>query len=74
MPVGTLAVVFVSRSRVVVSPEGASAAVDRASGLEPDMIVITKTAAVQSVAPALEVVPLGGLGEFGLNMMAISWG
>ena len=23
--------------------------------------------------PALEVVPLGGLGEFGMNMMAISW-
>ena len=33
----------------------------------------------QSVAPpvspgALEVVPLGGLGEFGMNMMALSWG
>ncbi len=25
-------------------------------------------------APALEIVPLGGLGEFGMNMMAISWG
>jgi ribonuclease J len=24
--------------------------------------------------PALEVVPLGGLGEFGMNMMAVSWG
>ena len=22
----------------------------------------------------LEVVPLGGLGEFGMNMMAVSWG
>ena len=30
--------------------------------------------AVPVVAPAtLEVVPLGGLGEFGMNMMAISW-
>ncbi len=33
----------------------------------------------QSVAPlvspsALEIVPLGGLGEFGMNMMAMSWG
>src|SRR5215208_2040982 len=27
-----------------------------------------------SVSPAtLEVVPLGGLGEFGMNMMAVSW-
>ena len=26
------------------------------------------------VTPAtLEVVPLGGLGEFGMNMMAVSW-
>jgi ribonuclease J len=26
------------------------------------------------VSPAtLEVVPLGGLGEFGMNMMAVSW-
>ena len=24
-------------------------------------------------APALEIVPLGGLGEFGMNMMAMSW-
>ena len=24
--------------------------------------------------PLLEVVPLGGLGEFGMNMMAVSWG
>jgi ribonuclease J len=31
-------------------------------------------AAVPVVSPAtLEVVPLGGLGEFGMNMMAISW-
>jgi ribonuclease J len=30
--------------------------------------------AVPGVSPAtLEVVPLGGLGEFGMNMMAISW-
>jgi ribonuclease J len=31
--------------------------------------------AVPDVPPAtLEVVPLGGLGEFGMNMMAVSWG
>ncbi len=31
-------------------------------------------AAVPVVSPAtLEVVPLGGLGEFGMNMMAVSW-
>ncbi|MGH9330388.1 MAG: ribonuclease J, partial [Vicinamibacterales bacterium] len=24
--------------------------------------------------PALEVVPLGGLGEFGMNMMVVAWG
>src|ERR1051326_9180599 len=30
--------------------------------------------AVPDVAPAtLEVVPLGGVGEFGMNMMAVSW-
>jgi len=30
--------------------------------------------AVPAVSPAtLEVVPLGGLGEFGMNMMAVSW-
>ncbi len=30
---------------------------------------------VPDVAPAtLEVVPLGGVGEFGMNMMAVSWG
>ncbi|MEW5980857.1 MAG: ribonuclease J [Acidobacteriota bacterium] len=30
--------------------------------------------APSSPTPPLEVVPLGGLGEFGLNMMAVSWG
>ena len=30
-------------------------------------------AAASSNQPLLEVVPLGGLGEFGLNMMAVSW-
>ena len=30
--------------------------------------------AVPDVSPAtLEVVPLGGVGEFGMNMMAVSW-
>jgi ribonuclease J len=28
----------------------------------------------ESSMPALEIVPLGGLGEFGMNMMAVSWG
>jgi ribonuclease J len=29
---------------------------------------------VPDVSPAtLEVVPLGGVGEFGMNMMAVSW-
>ena len=32
-------------------------------------------AAAPEVSPSmLEVVPLGGLGEFGMNMMAVSWG
>ena len=30
--------------------------------------------AVCAGAPPLEVVPLGGLGEFGMNMMALAWG
>jgi ribonuclease J len=31
--------------------------------------------AASSVSPgALDIVPLGGLGEFGMNMMALSWG
>ena len=29
---------------------------------------------VPAGGPALQVVPLGGLGEFGMNMMAIAWG
>src|SRR5512134_2300448 len=30
---------------------------------------------VPDVSPStLEVIPLGGLGEFGMNMMAVSWG
>ncbi len=33
-----------------------------------------RPAAPSSAPPPLEVVPLGGLGEFGLNMMAVSWG
>jgi ribonuclease J len=28
----------------------------------------------ESGTPALEIVPLGGLGEFGMNMTAVSWG
>ncbi len=31
-------------------------------------------AAPSSALPPLDIVPLGGLGEFGLNMMAVSWG
>ncbi|MGH9346562.1 MAG: ribonuclease J [Vicinamibacterales bacterium] len=33
-----------------------------------------QTAALSVSPGALEVVPLGGLGEFGMNMMALSWG
>lgn len=36
--------------------------------------MLTQTTAGQQPVPGLEVVPLGGLGEFGLNTMAISWG
>jgi mRNA degradation ribonuclease J1/J2 len=33
-----------------------------------------QSSATPVVTPAtLEVVPLGGLGEFGMNMMAVSW-
>jgi ribonuclease J len=36
---------------------------------------MNQSAVPPSVSPgALEVVPLGGLGEFGMNMMALSWG
>ena len=35
---------------------------------------MTFAAAGESRPPALEVVPIGGLGEFGMNMMAVSWG
>ena len=31
-------------------------------------------AATTAGAPSVDVVPLGGLGEFGLNMMAVSCG
>src|SRR5262245_57458538 len=35
---------------------------------------MNQSAVVPDVSPAtLEVVPLGGLGEFGMNMMAVSW-
>jgi len=36
--------------------------------------VTTPFVSVDSRQPALEVVPLGGLGEFGMNMTAICWG
>ena len=35
---------------------------------------MTLSAPGENRTPALEVVPLGGLGEFGMNMMAVSWG
>ena len=35
---------------------------------------MTFAAAGDNRPPALEVVPIGGLGEFGMNMMAVSWG
>jgi ribonuclease J len=35
---------------------------------------MTLSAADDNRQPTLDVVPLGGLGEFGMNMMAVSWG
>ncbi len=35
---------------------------------------MTFAEAAENRQPALEVVPLGGLGEFGMNMMVVSWG
>jgi ribonuclease J len=35
---------------------------------------MTDALATSPSGPALDVVPLGGLGEFGMNMMAIVWG
>jgi ribonuclease J len=35
---------------------------------------MTLTVPGENSTPALEIVPLGGLGEFGMNMMAVSWG
>src|SRR5512141_213610 len=35
---------------------------------------MTDTFASGPGGPVLEVVPLGGLGEFGMNLMAIAWG
>jgi ribonuclease J len=34
----------------------------------------SRTAGDRPGTPSLEVVPLGGLGEFGMNMMAVVWG
>jgi len=34
---------------------------------------MNQTAAPVVTPATLEVVPLGGLGEFGMNMMAVSW-
>jgi hypothetical protein len=40
----------------------------------PDVSAREETAHHEGGSPAtLEVVPLGGLGEFGMNMMAVSW-
>ncbi len=36
--------------------------------------MLSSGAPAPSGMPALEIVPLGGLGEFGMNMMAITWG
>ena len=36
--------------------------------------MILSDPATDSAGPALEVVPLGGLREFGMNMMLVSWG
>ncbi len=37
-------------------------------------VQMTDAQPVPGGGPALQVVPLGGLGEFGMNMMAIAWG
>jgi ribonuclease J len=48
-----------------------SASVD---ALRRDLAEGASPVAREDGAPTLEVVPLGGLGEFGMNMMAVSWG
>ncbi len=58
----------------VVSPDEGGCRRELAFGPGARQTVITKTAAAQRVADGLEVVALGGLSEFGLNTMAISWG
>jgi ribonuclease J len=42
-------------------------------GRVPKRIMTTATTG-EPTGPTLDVVPLGGLGEFGMNMMAICWG
>jgi ribonuclease J len=45
-----------------------------ADALRRDLAEGASPVAREDGAPTLEVVPLGGLGEFGMNMMAVSWG
>jgi ribonuclease J len=45
-----------------------------ADALRRDLAEGSSPVAREDGAPTLEVVPLGGLGEFGMNMMAVSWG
>jgi ribonuclease J len=45
-----------------------------ADALRRDLAEGSSPVAREDGAPSLEVVPLGGLGEFGMNMMAVSWG
>ena len=45
-----------------------------ADTLRRDLAEGSSPVAREDGSPTLEVVPLGGLGEFGMNMMAVSWG
>jgi len=45
-----------------------------ADALRRDLSEGSSPVAREDGSPTLEVVPLGGLGEFGMNMMAVSWG
>src|SRR5688572_29328046 len=45
-----------------------------ADTLRRDLAEGSSPVAREDGSPTLQVVPLGGLGEFGMNMMAVSWG
>ena len=47
---------------------------DDASGLTGVITLTTHDGHVSAEAPPLEIIPLGGVGEFGMNMMVIACG